>query len=154
MLVPDLAAVIWLWPFTVQDHIYGRSNFGHRFCLLALLTKFMVKIWVAINMVLNCKWPKPDYSSKVRHQHIKILAHLHKKLAQHGSAEWPVFVIAARRGNSATDDTYGHVGTRKYENQKYMMKDCWVLSFPILNFTKNDSKIHRFCTFWTRRFEN
>ena len=42
----------------------------------------------------------------------------------HGSAEWPVFVIAARRGNSATDDTYGHVGTRKYENQKYMMKDC------------------------------
>ena len=20
-------------------------------------------------MVLNCKWPKPDYSSKVRHQH-------------------------------------------------------------------------------------
>ena len=42
----------------------------------------------------------------------------------HGSAEWPVFVIAARRGNSATDDTYGHVGTRKYENQKKMMKDC------------------------------
>ena len=33
-------------------------------------------------MVLNCKWPKPDYSSKVRHQHIKILAHLHKKKAQ------------------------------------------------------------------------
>ena len=24
MLVPDLAAVIWLWPFTVQDHIYAR----------------------------------------------------------------------------------------------------------------------------------
>ena len=24
----------------------------------------------------------------------------------HGSAEWPVTVIAARRGNSATDDTY------------------------------------------------
>ena len=23
MLVPDLAAVNWLWPFTVQDHIYG-----------------------------------------------------------------------------------------------------------------------------------
>merc|ERR1712155_325522 len=23
-------------------------------------------------MVLNCKWPKPDYSSKDRHQHIKI----------------------------------------------------------------------------------
>ena len=42
----------------------------------------------------------------------------------HGSAEWPEFVIAARRGNSATDDTYGHVGTRKHENQKYMMKDC------------------------------
>ena len=42
----------------------------------------------------------------------------------HGSAEWPVFVIAARRGNSALDDTYGHVGTRKYENQKKMMKDC------------------------------
>ena len=35
MLVPDLVGVIWLWPFTVQDHIYGRSNFGHRFCLLA-----------------------------------------------------------------------------------------------------------------------
>ena len=30
-------------------------------------------------MVLNCKWPKPNYSSKVRHQHIKIFAHLHKK---------------------------------------------------------------------------
>ena len=44
--------------------------------------------------------------------------------AAHGSAEWPEFVIAARRGNSATDDTYVHVGTRKYENQKYMMKDC------------------------------
>ena len=25
-------------------------------------------------MVLNSKWPKPDYSNKVRHQHIKILA--------------------------------------------------------------------------------
>ena len=45
-------------------------------------------------------------------------------IVSHGSAEWPVFVIAARRGNSATDDTYGHVGTRKYENQKKMMKDC------------------------------
>ena len=44
MLVPDLVGVIWLWPFTVQDHIYGCSNFGHRFCLLALWTKFMVKI--------------------------------------------------------------------------------------------------------------
>ena len=34
-------------------------------------------------MVLNCKWPKPVYCSKVsRHQHIKILAHLHKKQAQ------------------------------------------------------------------------
>ena len=31
MLVPDLAGVIWLWPFTVQDHIYGRSNFGQIF---------------------------------------------------------------------------------------------------------------------------
>ena len=30
-------------------------------------------------LVLNCKWPKPDYCSKVRHQHIKIIAHLHKK---------------------------------------------------------------------------
>ena len=30
-------------------------------------------------MVLNCKWPKPDYSNMVRHQHIKIFAHLHKK---------------------------------------------------------------------------
>ena len=38
MLVPDLAGVIWLWPFTALDHIYGRSNFGHRFCLLALWT--------------------------------------------------------------------------------------------------------------------
>jgi len=56
MLVPDLAAVIWLWPFTVQDHIYGRSNFGHRFCLLALLTKFMVKILAAINLAQDHKW--------------------------------------------------------------------------------------------------
>ena len=48
----------------------------------------------------------------------------HGVMCVHGSAEWPVFVIAARRGNSATDDTYGHVGTRKYENQKKMMKDC------------------------------
>ena len=28
--------VFAIWTFTVQDHIYGRSNFGHRFCLMAL----------------------------------------------------------------------------------------------------------------------
>ena len=28
MLVSDLAAVNWLWPFKVQDQIYGRSNFS------------------------------------------------------------------------------------------------------------------------------
>ena len=33
----------------------------------------MAKILATINMVLNCKWLKPDYI------HIKILAHLHKK---------------------------------------------------------------------------
>ena len=47
MLVSDLAAVNWLWSFIVLDQIYGRSNFGHKFCLLALLAKFMTKIWVA-----------------------------------------------------------------------------------------------------------
>ena len=52
--------ICWcLWPFTVQDHIYGRSNFGHRFCLLALLTKFMVKIWAAINLAQDHKWSIP-----------------------------------------------------------------------------------------------
>ena len=55
---------------------------------------------------------------------LKYLEAAHYQATAHGSAEWPEFVIAARRGNSATDDTYGHVGTRKYENQKYMMKDC------------------------------
>ena len=44
MLVPDVAAVNWLWSLIVQNQIYGHSNFGHKFFLLALLTKFMVKI--------------------------------------------------------------------------------------------------------------
>ena len=37
MLVSDLATVNWLWPFIVLDQIYGRSNFGLEFCLLALI---------------------------------------------------------------------------------------------------------------------
>ena len=44
-------------------------------------------------------------------------------ITMHGSAEWPVFQVTARRGNSATDYTYGHVGTRKCEIQNYLMKD-------------------------------
>ena len=45
------------------------------------------------------------------------------------------------------DDTYVYVGTRKYENWKYLMVSFWVLNFPLLKFTKNDSKIHGFCPF-------
>ena len=54
-----LAAVNWFWPFIVLDHIYGRSNFGHKLCLLALLAKFMAKIWAAINMAQDHKWSIP-----------------------------------------------------------------------------------------------
>ena len=43
MLVSDLAAANWLWPSIVLDQIYG-SNFGHKFCLLAIFAKFMAKI--------------------------------------------------------------------------------------------------------------
>ena len=39
----------------------------------------MSKILATINLALYYKWPKPVYCSKVRHQHIKILALLHKK---------------------------------------------------------------------------
>ena len=38
---------------------YGRSNYGHKFCLLALLAKLMVKIWSAINLAQNHKWSIP-----------------------------------------------------------------------------------------------
>ena len=42
----------------------------------------MAKILDVINLAYYHKWPKPVYSRKLRHQHIKILAHLHKKEAQ------------------------------------------------------------------------
>ena len=59
MLVSDLAAVNWLWSFIVLDQIYGRSNFGHKFCLLALLAKFMAKISAAIYLAQDHKWSIP-----------------------------------------------------------------------------------------------
>ena len=44
ILVSELAGVNCFWPFIVPGQIYGRSNFGHNFCQLALLGKFMTKI--------------------------------------------------------------------------------------------------------------
>ena len=62
MLVPDLAGVIWLWPFTVQDHIYGRSNFGHRFCLQAknslVLLKYTSQCFPCFLFPLNYKFTR------------------------------------------------------------------------------------------------
>ena len=49
----------------VLDQIYGRSNFAHKFCLLATLAKFMVKILGTINLIQDHKWPKPVYSHKL-----------------------------------------------------------------------------------------
>ena len=42
----------------------------------------MTKILDAINLAYYHKWPKPVYSRKLRHHHIKISANLHKKEAQ------------------------------------------------------------------------
>ena len=82
MLVSDLGGVNWLWPFMVLSQIYGCSNFSHNFCQLTLLARFMAKIWDAINLAEYHKWPKPVYSPKVWHQHIKISAQLHVIEAQ------------------------------------------------------------------------
>ena len=44
-----------MWSHSENQHqIYGCSNFGHKFCLLALLAKFMAK-----NLAQDHKWLIP-----------------------------------------------------------------------------------------------
>ena len=59
MLVSELGAVNWLLPFMVLGQIYGRSNFGHNFCQLALLAKFMANILAVVNLAQDHKWSIP-----------------------------------------------------------------------------------------------
>ena len=66
MLVPDLAAVNWLWPFIVQDQIYGRSNFGHRFCLLALHIEISEQLHVIEAQERHEKSPKKRTSREAK----------------------------------------------------------------------------------------
>ena len=40
----------------------GISNFSHNFCLLALLTTFLAKIWAAINLAQDHEWSIPMVS--------------------------------------------------------------------------------------------
>ena len=68
LLVSELGAVNWLWPFMVLGQIYGRSNFGQNFCQLTLLAKIMAKIWDAINLAQCHKWLKPVYCPKIWHR--------------------------------------------------------------------------------------
>ena len=75
MLVSKLGGVNCLWPFMVISQIYGNSNFSHNFWQLALMGKFMTKIWVAINLTQDHKWSIP-LASLLHTVHLGLSRHL------------------------------------------------------------------------------